>query len=90
MTPEERFERIESNLEEVSNNLAIVTRRQEEMAARQQYHDEAFERMDAGITELRESIHDVLSTTKALSLIAANHERRIEGLEGDNPRPPAA
>ena len=71
----ERIERIERVLEQVANSL-------HEMAARQQYHDEAFERHDAEMKVIRESIAADAENIRALVRIAELHHRRLEDLEG--------
>ena len=64
----ERFERIERIREQVAISL-------HEMAARQQYHDEALERHDADMKEIAESI-------RTLARVAEIHQRKLEDLEG--------
>jgi RNA polymerase-interacting CarD/CdnL/TRCF family regulator len=44
------------SLAQVNESLARVSKRLEEMAARQQYHDEAFERFDAEMKVIKEAI----------------------------------
>lgn len=85
----ERLDRIEKDLQETAETLKIVARRQEEMAARQQYHDEAFERTDAMIKRIAEVVSqhtDQLRADgehiRALARIAEAHQRRLERLEG--------
>lgn len=78
----DRLDRIERILEEVGLSLKQVARRQEEMAARQQYHDDAFERHDAEMTSIREAIAADAENIRALARIAEHHNRRLEDLEG--------
>ena len=92
----ERFERIErfleqvtvdlqeatGNLKAVTGSLKEVASRQHEMAARQQYHDEAFERHDAEMKSIRDAIAADAENIRALVRIAELHHRRLEGLEG--------
>ena len=54
----------------------------EEMAARQQYHDEAFDRQDAAIGELKTAIQIDAENIRALARIAEAHERRLDDLDG--------
>jgi archaellum component FlaC len=75
MTPEERFERIETILESVA-------KRQEEMAARQQYHDEALERMDARIRQLITAVEMDAANIRRLANIVSRHDERLDNLEG--------
>jgi prefoldin subunit 5 len=64
----------------------------QEMAARQQYHDEAFERFDSEMKEIRETITDInqaialdAENIRALARIAELHQQRIDRIEGDEP-----
>lgn len=75
MTPEERFERIEANLDETNR---IVR----EMAARQQYHDEAFDRMDAGMRRLQEAGERNERPIQSLSNLFLLHADRLENHAG--------
>lgn len=72
----DRLDRIERILEQVA-------RRQHEMAARQQYHDEAFERFDAEMKVLREAIALDAENIRALARVAELHHERLNRLEGD-------
>ncbi|MCZ2146362.1 MAG: hypothetical protein LC126_01135 [Bryobacterales bacterium] len=94
MTPEKRFERIEAILAESAKRHAEagreIDRRLAEMAARQQYHDEALERMDARLRETDERIRQLITAVemdaaniRSLANVAAAHERRLSDLEGD-------
>jgi peptidoglycan hydrolase CwlO-like protein len=74
----ERLDRIENILEQVVNSLQGV-------AARQQYHDEAFERHDSEMKSIREAIAADAENIRALVRIAELHHRRLEGLEGGEP-----
>ncbi len=74
----DRLDRIEGILEE-------VVKRQHEMAARQQYHDEAFERFDAEMTVLKQAIAANAEHISALVRVAELHHERLNRLEGDEP-----
>jgi len=67
MLPEERLDRIEIILEQ--------------MAARQQYHDEALERHDEQIRDLIAAVAADGENIRALA--AEAHQRRITHLEDD-------
>jgi|KBSSwiStaDraftv2_1062776.scaffolds.fasta_scaffold312402_2 hypothetical protein len=69
MLPEERLDRIEIILEQ--------------MAARQQYHDEALERHDEQIRDLIAAVAADGENIRALARIAEAHQRRIKHLEDD-------
>ena len=71
----ERLDRIERILEQVAQS-------QHEMAARQQYHDEAFERHDSEMKVIREAIAADAENIRALARIAELHHQRLEHLEG--------
>jgi uncharacterized protein YukE len=79
----DRLDRIEGILERIA-------RRQDEMAARQQYHDEAFERFDVEMKEIRETITVInqaiaadAENIRALARIAELHQQRLDRVEGD-------
>ena len=72
---EDRLDRIERILERVAHSL-------QEVAARQQYHDEAFERHDAEMKAIREVISIDAENIRALARIAELHHRRLTDLEG--------
>lgn len=55
----------------------------EEMALRQQYHDEAFDRMDEGFRELRELVKQDAENIHRLALIAEAHQRRLDEIQGE-------
>ena len=78
----DRLDRIERILEEVGLSLKQVARRQEEMAARQQYHDEAFERHDSKLKLIIDAIAADGENIRALARIAEHHNRRLDDLEG--------
>ena len=89
----ERLDRVERILEELAKTQNRVTKSQEEfqewvtknhreMAARQQYHDEAFERHDATIKAILEAIAVDSENIRALARIAELHNQRLEDLEG--------
>ena len=71
----DRLDRIERILEQVANS-------QVEMTARQQYHDEAFERHDTEMKVIREAIAADTENIRALARIAELHHQRLEHLEG--------
>jgi hypothetical protein len=71
----ERIDRIERILEQVARSL-------QEVAARQQYHDDAFERHDAEMKLIREAIATDSENIRALARIAELHHRRLADLEG--------
>jgi len=56
--------------------------RQQEMVARQQYHDEAFDRQDTAIRELKAALQIDAENIRALARIAEAHERRLDDLDG--------
>lgn len=70
----DRLDRIERILEQVAKS-------QHEMAARQQYHDEAFERHDAEMKVIREAIAADGENIRALARIAELHHQRLQHLE---------
>ena len=74
----DRLDRIERILEEVA-------KRQNEMAAHQQYHDEAFERHDVEMRAIREAQAVDGQHIRALVRIAELHSFRLEHLEGGEP-----
>ena len=53
------------------------------MAARQQYHDEAFERFDAEMKVVKEAIAANTENIRALVRVAELHHERLNRLEGD-------
>ncbi len=71
--------------QEMGHTLDRVMRVQEEMAARQQYHDEAFERQDAEIKALKEALTIDAENIRGLVRIAELHHERLERLEGGEP-----
>jgi hypothetical protein len=75
-----------------SDRLDRVERILEEMAVRQQYHDEAFERFDVEMKEFRVEMRELKSVVandtqniQALLQIAQMHDRRLNNLEGGQP-----
>lgn len=56
-----------------------------ELAARQQYHDDAFERFDAEMKVIKEAIAADAENIRALVRIAELHHHRLEHLEGGEP-----
>jgi predicted nuclease with TOPRIM domain len=94
MTPEERFERIETILAAMAKHHAEagrdIDRRLSEMAARQQYHDEALERLDAavkanteGLAKLETHMAKLTDTMDRLATIVIRHAERLDDLEGN-------
>ena len=71
----ERLDRIERILEGVAKSLEQVNQTLREMAARQQYHDEAFERHDATMKQIGESI-------AALVRVTRSHHQRLNDIDG--------
>jgi len=78
----DRLDRVERNLEQTTKTL-------QEMAARQHYHDEAFERHDAEMKEIREEVKAIThaisidaENIRALARIAEPHHQRLEHLGG--------
>jgi C4-type Zn-finger protein len=69
-------------LDRIEGILDRVAARQEEMSARQQYHDEAFERHDAQLKTIIEAITVDGEHIRALVRVAELHSRRPEHLEG--------
>ena len=66
----------------VERNLADVSMRLQEMAVRQQYHDEAFERHDAEMKAIKEASAADTERVLLLLRIAELHQRRLDDLEG--------
>ena len=71
------------------DGLDRVERILREMAARQQYHDEAFERHDAEMKEIRADIKELThaisidaENIRALARIAELHHERSNNIEG--------
>ena len=75
-------EQIFKNQEEASKNQEQTSKSLHEVAARQQYHDEAFERFDSEMKLIKEAIAADAENIRALVRIAELHHRRLEGLEG--------
>jgi hypothetical protein len=73
MTPEERFERIERNLD-------ILTKIH--LDSEQEWR-ERMDRLDASIAELRKASAEDAENIRRLARIAEIHERRISDLEGE-------
>lgn len=70
------------SLKEAAESLVQVNKALQEMAVRQQYHDEAFERFDADMKVIKEAIAIDAENIRALVRIAELHNRRFEDLEG--------
>jgi hypothetical protein len=68
-------------LDRVERLLEQVAKRQDEMAARQQYHDEAFERHDAELKKILEAVAADGEYIRALARIAELHHERLNRLE---------
>ena len=81
-TSNERLDRIERILGDVSGSLTIVAASLREVAARQQYHDEAFEHFDSEMKVIKEAIAADAENIRALVRVAELHHRRLEHLEG--------
>ena len=75
---DERMDRIEGILEQVANSLR-------EVAARQHYHDEAFERHDAQMKAIRETIRALAHVTEqsanSIREVAARQQYHDEAFE---------
>ena len=74
------------------DRLDRIQRILEEMAARQQYHDEAFERFDADMRIIKDAIdantQAIAANTeniRGLVRVAELHHERLNRLEGDQP-----
>ena len=82
----ERLDRVERILEGMVRSQEQfqewVAKNHREMAARQQYRDGAFERLDAAIKGILEAIEVDSENIRALVRVAELHHRRLEGLEG--------
>jgi hypothetical protein len=75
-------EQAAKNQELAAKNQVLVFKSLEEMAARQQYHDEAFDRHDAEMKVIREAIAADAENIRALARIAELHHQRLQDLEG--------
>lgn len=62
-----------------------VDARLEYMAARQHYHDEAFERFDSRMKRIEDAIAIDAENIRALARIAEAHQRRLDEIQGDSP-----
>jgi len=74
-----------NELKGLAHTVNEIAKRQDEMTARQQYHDEAFERHDTEMKAIREAIAADAENIRALARIAELHHRRLERLEGEEP-----
>jgi hypothetical protein len=86
----DRMERIEAILDQGAHSVQDVAARlqdvhQQDTAARQQYHDEAFERHDAEMKLIREASAANGERIRALARIAELHNRRVDDIEGGEP-----
>lgn len=77
----ERLDRIEGILDRVATGQESIHKILEEMAARQRYHDEAFERFDADMKLMKEAQAVDAQHIRALVRVAELHSQRLEGLE---------
>ena len=59
-----------------------MAKSQEELAARQQYREDAFERFDAEMNVIKEAIAADTESIRTLARIAEIHQRKLEDLEG--------
>jgi hypothetical protein len=71
-------------LDRIESILQTVAVRQQEMAARQQYHDEAFERFDVQMQRLEAAIAIDAENIRALARIAEAHQRRLDDIQGES------
>ena len=62
-----------------------VAQSHRDFAARQQYHDEAFERHDAEMKAIRDAIAADAENIRALARVAEFHNQRLDDLEGEEP-----
>jgi hypothetical protein len=96
MNGSDRLDRIERLLEDSARqghesarqhaeSMAKVDEHLQYMAARQRYHDEAFERFDAGMKRIEAAQEKDGEHIRALVRIAELHHRRLEHLEGGEP-----
>ena len=79
----DRLDRIERILEEAAKTQEETRKILREMAARQQYHDEAFERFDAEMKVVKEAIAANGEHIRSLVRVAELHHERLNRLEGD-------
>lgn len=90
----DRLDRVERILEELALSQRQfqeqVAQSHRDFAARQQYHDDAFERHDAEMKRhdaemkvIREAIAADAENIRALARIADFHNQRLEHLEGE-------
>ena len=85
----DRLDRVERILEALALSQRQfqeqVAQSHRDFAARQQYHDEAFERHDAEMKAIREAIAADAENIRALARIAEFHNQRLDHLEGEEP-----
>jgi predicted outer membrane protein len=92
----DRLDRIEDILDRLAkrdeefdkrhaDSMDKVDKHLEYMAARQQYHDDAFERFDAEMKIMKEAQERDGENIRALARIAELHHLRLENLEGGEP-----
>jgi len=79
----DRLDRIERILEEAAKTQEETRKILREMAARQQYHDEAFERFDAEMKVVKEAIAANGEHIRSHVRVAELHHERLNRLEGD-------
>ena len=82
-------EKFQRDLEKINLTLDKASALQHEMAARQQYHDEAFERFDEWKRVFSEMMLEIQENSardgehiRALVRIAELHSQRLDGIEG--------
>jgi hypothetical protein len=78
----ERMDRISQRMDRFSEGMIEVRGMLQEMAARQQYHDDAFERFDADMKLIKEAQAIDGEHIRALARIAELHNQRFDHLEG--------
>lgn len=66
-----------------NESMKTIDKRLDYMAARQQYHDEAFERADAELKTLREMVMVDAQNIRALARIAERHQQRLDDIQGE-------
>jgi len=67
----------------MNDRLDRIEKILEEMAARQQYHDEAFDRTDEAIKANNEQIANLTITMDRLANIVIRHEERLDDIQGE-------
>ena len=86
MTPEERFEHIEANLQSVSDRLDTLTKihldSEQEWRERMGRIEASIEKMSAENRERDRRWNEIVDAIARLALIAQRHEQRLDDLEG--------